>query len=699
MAVLNKLRNSTWVLIVVLVSLALFVASDYFSSKKYSFSGDQSVGEIDGTDISYLNYENKYKTVLDQLTQGSPETEEKKDQAAMYAWNQIIQEMVIDKEYEKLGIDVSETEAGSLLYSENAHPTIKQYFSNDGVFTPSNVTNFVKNVAKKDPKMMGQFELIVNQIITEVKFNKYNSLLSKGLYATSLDAEDELMSSQGSINGKSITLNFANIDDKTVKYTDEDLKDYINRHKEDFKQKASRDIEYVLIDITPTAKDTMALVEKLKNELTAFNSAENDSDYVTLNNSLTPYDTNYQSHGRYSKEIEAKLFSAKKDSAFGPIFYDGGYSLFKIVDAKRDSIYYFHAIKAEVAIPGTTKADTLDAFAKAKNLLVEASSSANPLDFLNSKTNTGEIIYAQDLGWLRKGSQMDEINKAVDNLSGAAGTVVKTPFGISIVKMVEPKSYDLIKVAELRWKVEALKETEDAAIQKANDFRGALSGKSKEEFDQVTKKMGITKSIANNLKESDKTVTAIPGTREVIRWVFNDDRDVNDISDVIACENFYVVAHLLKIKKEGTASVEDVREKVTRLVINEKKAAILKAKFEKAMSNKSATMEQIALGVESIVQPFNNINFFSTSVPFAGNDQKLIGFICGLKVKQLSRPFVSNDGVHVFFVESANYPKVPSDLKVQKDILFGQKKQQVYNSVTESLKRALNVKDERYKFF
>lgn len=697
MAVLNKLRNSTWVLIVVLVSLGLFVASDYFSSQKYSFGGDQNVGEIDGKPISYLDYDAKYKQILAQITDGSAETEEKKDQAAMYAWNQIIQEFIIDKEYDKLGIDISDAEAGALLYSENAHPTIKQYFSQDGQFSPSNVTNFVK-AAKKDPRLMSQFELIVGQIITEVKYRKYNALVSKSLYATSLDAEDDIIASQTQINGKSITLNFATIDDKTIKYTDEDLKTYINNHKEDFKQKASRDIEYILVDVSPTSKDTMALVEKLAQELPAFNAAENDSDFVTLNNSLTAFDTNYQSHGRYSKEIEAKLFSAKKDSAFGPVYYDGAYSLFKVIGAKKDSVFYYHAVKAEVSIPGTTKADTVEAMAKAKRLLAEASSSSNALDFFNSKTNTGEILYAQDLGWLRDGSQLEEVNKAVKGLSGTGGTTVQTPYGISIVKLVEPKSSDLIKVAELRWKVEALKETDENALQKASDFKAALTGNAKDDFEKTTKKFGLNKSIAINLKESDKTVTSIPGTRDVIRWVFNDDRKEGDVSEVISCENLYIVAKVSKIKEEGTASIEDVREKVTRLVINEKKAELLKAKFEKAMKS-AKTMEQIAMGVESIVQPFNNINFYATSIPFAGNDQKLIGFICGLKVNQMSRPYTSNDGVHIFLVENSTAPQIPADLSIQKSMLYGQKKQQIYNTVTESLKRYFKVKDERYKFF
>ena len=700
MAVLNKLRNSTWVLIVVLVSLGLFVASDYFSnSNKYSFGGsNQSVGEIDGKKISLQDFDVRYKNLLTQIaSNGSGETEENKDQASMYAWQQFIQEMVFDKEYEKLGVDVSVEEAGKLLYSEDAHPTIKKYFSNNGVFNPSNVIEFKNQQAKKDPKLMEQFELIINQIIGEVKYRKYNSLLSKSLYATNLDAEDDLLSAQGNINGKSITLNFANIEDKTIKFTDADLKEYINKHKDEFKQKASRDLEYILVDVSPTQADTMALVNELAAELPTFNAAENDSIYVTLNNSLTPFDTNYQSRGSYDKTIENRLFSATKDSAFGPVFYNGGYSLFKVIDTKKDSNFYFHAIKVEIPIKGATNADTALALANAKKLISEAGSSANALDFYNGKINSGEVIYAQDLGWLREGSQMIEVNKAIKTMTAGQSVAIKTMAGVSIVKLLEPKSYDLIKVAELRRNVEPLQATEDAAFQKASNFRSALTGKTGE-FDELTKKMGIPKSVANNVKEFDKTMTGIPGTREVVRWAYAEDREEGDNSDVITCDNLLIVANLKRIKEEGTADVEDVREKVTRLVINEKKAEILKAKFDKAMQS-SKSMDQIAAAVQSIVQPFNNINFNAQSVPFAGNDPKLIGYVCGLKVNQISRPIISNDGVHVIMVENASFPQVPSDLSMNKMMVYAQKKQQVYNLVQEALKKARNVKDERGKFY
>lgn len=663
------------------------------------FDGSQNVGTIAGTDITLIEFDAKYRELLAQLkSNGSGETEQTKEQASTFAWNQYIQALIVDKEFEKLGLEISVDESGKLLYSNDAHATIKQYFTNEnGEFNPLNVINFKNKTAKKDPKAMAQFELILKQVFIEVQSRKYSSLLSKSLYATSLDAEDDYFSNAANYSGKSIMLNFASIDDKTIKITDDELKTYINNHKEQFKQKASTDLEYILINVAATKDDTLAIKEELLMDKKTFATADDDTAYVNLN-SAVPYSNLYQSHGSYRKEFENDLFKATKDSIIGPYYYDGGFSIFKVLDKKTDSVFYFHAIKAEVAIRGTTKLDTADAMALGRKLGQESNSAPDALEFFNSKASSGDITYAQDLGWMREGTQTPEINDAIKTLSSGQSTVVKSVFGISIVKLVEPKSSDLIRVAELRKMVLPLKATEDAAYQKASDFRSSLVGGKADEFEAMAKKHGLTKSIANNVKESDKTMTAIPGTLDVVRWAFNKDREAGDYSDVIATEDMLIVAHLKRIKKEGTAEVDDVRDQVTRLVMNEKKAEILKKQLEDA-SKKSKTIENIAMAVKSIAQPFANVNFYANNVQFAGNDPKLVGFICGLKPNVLSKPFVTTFGVHLIYVEKIDKPELPKEVDSRKSMIYQQKKQQAYNSVFEALKKAADLKDERYKYY
>lgn len=699
MAVLNKLRNSTWVLILVLVSLLLFVISDYFSSSSnMGFGGAQNVGEIAGNNISLIEYDSRYKNLLAQLTSGgNPENDQTREQAATYAWNQFIQTLIIDPEFEKLGIDVSPEESGKLLYSEDAHETIKQYFSRDGEFSPSNVINYKNQVAKKDPKAMEQFELVIRQIIMEVQSRKYNSLIGKSIYATSLDAEDDYFAAAQNFSGKSVTVNFGTIDDKTIKFDDDDLKEYIKRHPEDFKQKASRDLEYILVSVTPSKADTLEVFEELKSDMTVFRDTDDDSAYVSLN-STEPFTGEYQSHGSYRKEIESILFNSPTDSVIGPFYYEGGYSIYKVLDKKQDSVFYYHAIKADLPIKGTTKQDTLAAMAAGRVLGAASNAAADPLEFFNSKMNTGEVTYAQDMGWQRDGNQTPEINEAVRKLSVGQYTVVQSVYGLSVIRLVEPKSSERIKVAEVRKMIEPLQSTQDAAYEKASNFRNMLTGNAKNEFEEMTKKAGLAKSVANNVKESDRNMTGIPNTLEVVRWAYGNDRKPGDYSDVISAGDMLIVAHLVRIKEEGIAELEDVREEVTRMLINEKKAEIITKQFNDAAA-KGKSLEEIAQAVQSTVQPFFNINFYANSVQFAGNDTKLVGVVCGIKPKQISKPVVSNEGVHIFYVESTEKPELPKDLSSRKTAMFDQKKQQVYNMVFEALKKAANVKDERYKFY
>jgi len=125
---------------------------------------------------------------------------------------------------------------------------------------------------------------------------------------------------------------------------------------------------------------------------------------------------------------------------------------------------------------------------------------------------------------------------------------------------------------------------------------------------------------------------------------------------------------------------------------------MLKKKLEDA-ANSSKTLDEIATKVQSAVQPFYNINFFSNNVQFAGNDMKLVGYVCGLKPNVMSKPIVSNDGVSILLVEGVTKPEAPKDLDNRKLAMFDQKKQQVYNAVYEGMKKVFKVEDFRYKYY
>ncbi len=707
MAVINKLRKRGWLLIAIVgLTLLLFILQAVIeNTNKFGISGKESIGSIDGKEIKISEFDEKYReAIANQEANGQVVSEEQKEQIGSTIWNSFIFKNLISKEYEKSGVTVTQDEATSLLYTNDASPTIKQYFSQNGQFDPAIVINFRNQIMKKNAggnqqelaMYKKQFEGIVEQVILETKSRKYNSLIIKSIYATKLDAQDDFYNNAEYSTGKIVTLNYATMPDKDFKVTDADLKDYINRHKEEFKQDESRDIEYALWTLNPTKEDTLEVKKQLEIQAASFANAENDSIYVSLNSAI-PFDTLYRKHGSYSVGLDAIVNNSPKDSVIGPVYYDGGYSLVKVLDTKADSVYYIHVVKADIMVQGTTKQDTLNAMTIARAIAAESRAYNNGIEFFNQKASQGILQSPYDMGWTQDGNQPPEVNKALKGSNKGEATVVKSLYGISIYKMVEARSNKLVKFAEVRQLIEPLQATKDAAYEKAMQFRNGLTG-AKDEYEAATKKANIAKSIAKNVKESDKTISGIKDAKDIIRWLFNEDRKEGDNSDVFSYDDKLIVVNLTKKKKEGTADVEDVREKIEKIVLNEKKAEKLKAYLEKALKT-AKSIEDVALGVKSIAQPLEKVSFAMQNAPFAGNDPKVVGFICGSKLKKLSKPFVSLDGVHVAYIESRTKPELPKELAQLQQRVFSEAKQRVDETTFKALKKAGKVKDERYKFY
>ncbi len=710
MAVINKLRKRGWLLLVVVgATLLLFILQAVIeNTNKIGFSGKESIGEIDGKKIKIAEYDAEYRnTIAMQEANGAVLNEEQKENLGNTVWNKFIVDNLLMKEFEKIGIAVSDDEAFSLLYTNDASPVIKQNFTQEGQqFDPANVINFRNQISKKGANMTKelynakqQYEIIVDQVIIESQNKKYNSLIAKSLYTTALDAQQGFANNAYNVSGKIITLNYTNLPDKDFKVTDSDLKDYISKHKEEFKQEENRDIEFALWTIAPSAQDTLAVKNEVAKQINDFAKTENDSEYVTLY-STAQFDTTFRRYGNIPKILDEAVYNAPKDSVVGPIFYNGGFSLIKVLATKFDSINYCHLVKAEIVVKGTTKQDTLAAIGIGKGIIAESKNVAlnKTEEFFSQKASQGILQSPMDMDWMQESNLPPDVKKSIKGLTKGQAVVVKSVFGLSIYKMVDNRSNKLVKFAEVRKNIEPLSATIEAVKSKASEFRNGLTGKSKTEFEDALKKANLSKSLASNIKPTDKTINGISNSKEIIRWLYNDDRKEGEVSDVFSFDDRQVVVKLAKIKKEGTASVEDVREKVEKLVINEKKAEKLKADLEKVLKT-AKTIEDVAVAVKSIAQPIDKLSLAMPSVPFAGNDSKMVGFVMGSKLKTLSKPYASSDGVHVIYLDSETKTEMPKEMLTNRMMMNGEQKSRVSETSFAALKKAAKIKDERYKFY
>ena len=99
--------------------------------------------------------------------------------------------------------------------------------------------------------------------------------------------------------------------DTTIVVSDKEIKNYYDSHKKYYRQNASRDIDYVVFEITPSAEDIEAANNAIANVYESFASTENMKSFL-LANSDRQYDASWFKEGelnRISRKVNDYAFS------------------------------------------------------------------------------------------------------------------------------------------------------------------------------------------------------------------------------------------------------------------------------------------------------------------------------------------------------------------------------------------------------
>src|SRR3989304_51763 len=119
MSVLENLRKRSGLLVTIVgVALLAFVLTGLFENNSSFGGSDKSVGEIAGKSIDYNTFNTKVQESLENKKRNSDKKvldESEIDGVIQQVWNQSINEEVLTKEYEKLGISVSVEELYDLM--------------------------------------------------------------------------------------------------------------------------------------------------------------------------------------------------------------------------------------------------------------------------------------------------------------------------------------------------------------------------------------------------------------------------------------------------------------------------------------------------------------------------------------------------------------------------------------------------------
>jgi len=697
MAVLGKIRKRVGLLIgFVGVSMVLFILGDLVTSNTGLINRNSDVlGEIRGEKVHYQEFEKRVETLTENYkTNSKVETIDQNTQDMLrdQAWSMYINDHILGKEYAKLGLSCSAEELYDMCTGKNPNPQVKQAFTdpNTGQFSSSAVVNFLKDLPNREEEIQRQWRTFEDAIKEERIANKYKALIKSGLFVTTEEAKRGFEESQRSASIRFVRIDYNSIPDKDVKIEDSDLNKYYNDHKNKYKQAETiRKVEYVAFDILPSAEDREKIINDVNKMKDEFAQSSDDIIYVNQN-SDTPFDSTFHSKGSLKPEVDSVLFASPKGTIVGPLEDGNSFKIWKLTAEKLTS----DSVKARHILIKFENGDTAKAIAKAdslKNAIKKGSKFDNLAKVFSA--DPGSAIKGGDLGWFRQGMMVPTFNDACFNGKKGDLPIVTSQFGVHLIEILEKGSpTKQIQVAVVERKLAPSDKTYENVYNKASEF--AYNNKTGAAFDSAIVKQGLNKRIADNLKESDKTIPGLDQPRELIRWAYTAKK--GEVSKVFTFGDKSVVGHLVDIREKGFLPLESVKDMVTIEVRKEKKADMIMEKFNNA---NATTIDAIAQKLNMTATDADNVVLSNAYVPGIGNEPVVVGTIFTLKAGQLSKPLKGENAIVIVQLKEIKDLATTTDYSANVKQLADQRKNRSDYELFNALKEKANVEDNRGKFY
>ncbi|WP_316802156.1 SurA N-terminal domain-containing protein [Pedobacter nototheniae] len=694
MGLMTFLRNRAGYILVFAIGFAIvaFLVGDAINVGKPFWAANQkTVGSIDGKDISIDEFTPKVDQNLNQFKQqyGGSANAQMTAMAVDQAWNAELAGVLLTKEYDRLGLIVSNDELMDLLVGQNPSPLIKQYFSDPqtGQINRLSLNQFLKS---KEPQALQQSNMLQEEIKNQALQQKYSNLVRNSVYVTSLEATDEYTNRNKLANFKYVSLDYTSIPDASVKLAESDYSDYYNENKARFNNpQDTRAFEYVTFSIKPTAADSLAIKTQVDKIAEDFKVAKNDSLFAAINSDVkVPY--TYLTKGKLDPAVDSAVFSLPAGSFYGPKLSGNSYKVVKVIATRfsPDSVKASHILIDPAKVGGDDKALKLADSLKA--LVVKGSSFA---ELAKNYSVDGSKDKGGELGTFARGAMVPEFeNAAFDGQTGDI-KVVKSQFGYHVIKI--EKQIGSSKVAKLAYVEKTLgasSKTQAAAYKAASNFLSEVKGN---DFNKLAQQKGLKVAIADKITPTQGFAPGLDNPRKLIQDAYAADKG-EVLPEIYNMANAYVVAHLTAVNPKGILPLESVKKEIEPMVRNAVKAKMLKDKFEKAGK---AGLDQIASKVGRTVNPVQNIVFANPIIPGVAQENALVGSVFGSQPGKVSSPVNGERGVYVFSVDGFTNPAPIANMFKQKESMLLSLGQRSLGAAFQALQDNAKIKDNRVKFY
>ena len=647
MAVLQKLRGWGIVLsILVALPLLLFIIDpQQIMQTVQSVSSRNDVGKINGKSVSYMDFQQdieKFQNIQEIMTGASASTEQGQQQVRDAAWQNLIDKLLFEPQAAAAGLQVGKDEMIDLTLGDNVSPLLSSnpYFVDEnGTFSPDRLTEFVQTVngGDADPRFSQYWDYLQQSVKTSQLFSKYNSLFSAGNVQNKLMLEETIKGNNETSNIEFVMVPLTYANDSTVVVTDQEIKNFFNSHKDLFRQNASRDIEYAVFEVVPSADDIAAQSSEFTRLYDEFATTENVRAFLQRNSDTQYSDYYYKAGELNAVNGEVEAFVAANNAGTSPII-QGGNSFYaaRILDTamRPDSVYVRH-----ILLQGMDAKHVADSLVKE----VKGGNFSTLATLYSADKGSAADGENGNIGWMTQNMMIPGFESVLTAKTGVP-FVITTQYGTHVVEVTKTTKPVLMKKVGLFQKETlASKETFNNYYNKANRLATIAAGKL-ENFKAAVDSTG-TYAHPKTITEATDTYGTIGHAKEVTRWAF--DNKPGKVSQIITVDNnyFFVVA-VKQAHKEGTPELNEVAASIKNQLYSEKYAEARKEAIAKEIAGLN-DMQAIAEKLNTTVSTEEGVAFSAMSRTL---DPKFIGAVAAAKEGEITGPVAGTYGVYVFKV-------------------------------------------------
>ena len=693
MAALEKIRSRAVILTIVIgLALLAFIIEDGVRASRSLFN-DNTAAKVGGEKIDIMEYQKRVQEVSAQ-DQNNPN---KVDPAVrqQQVLEQMITEKLLQQEYDKVGIDVSDSELAEAMTGSHALPMASQFAQQIGAESPAQAYDLIFNPTKYGVQPEQVVELrsrwleLQNEVTKQLKAQKLLSLVNGCFVANDLDRKQLKADAAKTLTVQFVKKDYASLNDQDFPVSAADITNAYNKEREYFRaEEGTRRIHYIAVPIIPSEKDINSanlLVEKAYNNLV--NYAGIDS--VRILSELRVDTALVNQKQVTDNAVKDFLATAAVGAVYKADPANNNYHMVKLLGKRMllDSVNI-----ESVVVQGDKKLqDSVLA-------QLRAGVAASEIAKANKNVSVNEAM------WQTVATAEDSIRDKV----GAAGAeyfaLTSGDAGAFLCKVIEKKPQKLFySIADVTYQAYPSQTTITATTDKLQDFLN--KNKTAADFTKNAAKAGFT-AMESEVGESTPQIGynpqygmgGISDTRKAVKWAF--DAKVGEVSPLFADNKDMLVAVALDAIYDGDylpAEYPAIKDYLTNKVRNDKKGDKLMSDY----NNKATDLAGYAKLFNTTVDTTTVIFAQDNAAKIDMTETALIGRIAATKKGEVSKNlFKGNSAVYAFQVtdEEDNKREV-SDAELNNQFAQSRGSYVVGRQVARILTSAAGVKKNLIKFY